>query len=239
MNKDRNGPFLNLLKSQNLQNPSNPLNFSKVYASISYGRSKRYPAPYAPYAYYAPVSGPAAAPAPLKIDGKYSTSPYGIKLHSTNTWLLAPAIFGTVVAFSLGFRFFGHPAITGYRKYIFFVSIWDIIASLGAGYYIYKLLLFRDHDNLLFHVVLPLLIVVLLFATTFNLTYSLYPFTFSGTIGDTKVTQFLSFLALSIGSISVGESFDVTPKTTGTQVLSATESFWNLFSLSLLISLLA
>ncbi|RNC28606.1 MAG: hypothetical protein AWM53_01440 [Candidatus Dichloromethanomonas elyunquensis] len=165
-------------------------------------------------------------------------NPYGLKAAPPNLLLLTPAIFGATGMFILGFSFYGRPLSFGYSKFIFFVCIGGIICSLGAGMYIYELLLMKDVDSRLYDIVLPLLTVAIFFATAYNLTYSLYPSSFSGTIGKTRITQFLSFLALSIGSISVGETFDVSPQTSEVQILLATESFWNLFALSLLISLL-
>jgi hypothetical protein len=152
--------------------------------------------------------------------------------------LLTPAFFGVAGTFILGFGFYGRPVSSGYSKFIFFISIYAIITSLSAGFYIYEQLRRKSGDSRLQDIILALVIIAVFFAATYNLVYSLYPSTFAGTIGGTKIGQFLSFLALSIGCISVGESFGVSPQTTGAQILLATEAFWNLFALSLLISLL-
>ncbi|NLI92302.1 MAG: hypothetical protein GX434_08885 [Peptococcaceae bacterium] len=173
------------------------------------------------------------------LNNNLHINPYSLEEEKTpNLLLLTPAIFGTAGMFILGFGFYGHSLTSGYSKFIFFIVIYAIIASLGAGLYIYQLLHLKDVDSRLYDIVQPLLAIAIFFAATFNLVYSLYPSSFSGTIGDTKITQFLSFLALSIGSISVGETFDVSPQTAGVQILLATESFWNLFAISILISLL-
>jgi len=88
-----------------------------------------------------------------------------------------------------------------------------------------------------FGVLIPaVLLMIAFFASIFDLTYTLYPFTFSGTIGDTPITQFLSFLALSVGYISIGESFNISPERAETQTLAAIVALWNLFVLSLFIS---
>ncbi|UWG97024.1 hypothetical protein LPY66_19480 [Dehalobacter sp. DCM] len=158
---------------------------------------------------------------------------------TANIILLTPAILGTAAAWVTSFGFYGRSLSFGYRKFIFFTDIYTILASLGAGAYIFQLLeLDESKDAKLKDIILPLVSVILLFALTYNMIYSLYPDTFSGTIGKTPVTQFMSFLSLSIGSISVGETFNVTPEKPGTQILAALESFWNLFVLSLLISLI-
>jgi len=156
-----------------------------------------------------------------------------------NLILLTPAIFGAAAALTVGFSLYGRSFSRGYSKFIFFVNIYAIIASLGAGTYIFETLTLEERkDAKLKDIILPLITVILFFALLFNLVYSLYPSSFSGTIGKTRVTQFISFLSLSIGSISVGETFNVTPEKSGTQIMAAVESFWNLFVLSLLISLI-
>lgn len=158
---------------------------------------------------------------------------------SADVLLLTPAVLGAAAALIVGFGFYGHSLTSGYRKFIFFTDIYAVIASLGAGMYTFQLLnLDESKDAKLKDIIVPLVSVILFFALTFNLIYSLYPFTFSGTIGTTPVTQFVSFLSLSIGSLSVGETFNVTPEKPGIQILAAMESFWNLFVLSLLISLI-
>lgn len=163
----------------------------------------------------------------------------GTKGAYPNPLLVTPAIFGAAATLFLGFGFYGHSLTSGYSKYIFFLNIYAIIASIGAGAYIFELLHLKDLDARLKDIIFPLISVIVFFTLAFNLTYSLYPFSLSGTIGHSPITQCLSFLALSIGSISVGETFNIQPETTGTQMLAAIESFWNLFVLSLLISLIS
>lgn len=166
-------------------------------------------------------------------------NPYGLAVaDSPDIGYLIPAVLGSSAAFIAGFSFFGHSLSCGYSKVIFFINIYALIVSLGTGAYIFQVITLRDGDARFYDLILPLVSFLLFFAFTFNLVYSLFPFTFSGTIGDTPLTQFLSFLALSVGSISVGESFNISVEKTGVQVLAAIESFWNLFVLTLLISIL-
>jgi len=162
-----------------------------------------------------------------------------IPLRRPNLLLLTPAIFGSAAAFIVGFGRFGHSLSCGYDKYIFFITVYVIIASLGTGAYIYEVMSVETGRARLSQIILPLLTVVIMFALLYNLTYTLYPCTYSGTIGDTPITQFLSFLSLSVGLISVGESFNINREKTGSQILGAIESFWNLFVLSLVIALIA
>lgn len=166
-----------------------------------------------------------------------SFAPYGLPVvNDPNILYLIPGVLGTSAGLIIGFGYFGHSFSSGYTKFIFFLNIFAIIVTLGAGAYIFQLLKRRDGDTRFYEIIPPLLLVVFFFALAFHTLYSLYPDTFSGTIGDTPVTQFISFLSLSIGSISVGETFNITPEKSGAQFLAAIESFWNLFVLSLLIS---
>lgn len=166
-------------------------------------------------------------------------NPYGLQNNNPpNKILLTPAIFGGFAAFSVGFGYFGHSLTTGYSKFIFFVNIYAIIATFGVGYYIYDLVHAETGDGRYADVILPVVTITLFYAAVYNLIYSLYPSSFIGTIGDTPITQFLSFLARSIGSISVGETFNVTVENTGVQFLTAIETLFNFFVITLLIALL-
>jgi len=156
--------------------------------------------------------------------------------YSPNILLLTPAIFGGAAAFILGFGFYGHCLTGGFNKYIFFANIFAIIVSLGVGAYIYEA---RLNDAKLGDIIVPALLLIFFFAALFNLTYSLYPESFSGTIGDTPITQFLSFMSISVGAISVGETLNVTPEKASTQILVAIEAVFSLFVLSLIIAIVS
>jgi hypothetical protein len=80
--------------------------------------------------------------------------------------------------------------------------------------------------------------IIFLFASEEFLLHTVCPECFEGVMGISAVGDFLNFVALSIGAISVGESFGITPKTTGTKVLLAQESLFNLLVLALLVSFL-
>lgn len=148
-----------------------------------------------------------------------------------NYLLLTPAIFGTAAAFILGFRL--DCLTSGQSRIIFFLNIYTAVSVWGAGLYIYDLL--RNASDSFRAVILPVLIIILFFASVFNLIFSLFPGTFTGTIGDTPITQFLSFLALSIGNGSIGVSYNINPETAGVQVLMAFEPLFNLFVLTLFL----
>jgi len=167
------------------------------------------------------------------------SNPYGFQNNDPNLLLLTPAIFGGFGAFIVGFGYYGHSLTGGYSKFILFVNIYAIIATFGTGYYIYELVQKRTGDARFSDIILPILVIILFYAAIYNLIYSLYPSTFKGTIGDTKITQFLSFLARSVGTISIGESFSISVETSGVQVLTSAEALFNFFVITLLISLLA
>ncbi|HWQ72422.1 MAG TPA: hypothetical protein VN370_08900, partial [Desulfitobacteriaceae bacterium] len=152
-----------------------------------------------------------------------------------NLIFLTPAIFGSVVGFILGFRFFGHNLTIGYERYIYFLNIYTFIASMGVGFFIYES---RIDKTSLYEVLLPALLLMFYFGTIFNLTYSLYPDTFSGSIDAfTPISQFVVFLSLGITSISVGGTVDVVPQKPGVKMLFSIAGLFSLFIFSIIISL--
>lgn len=175
-------------------------------------------------------------PKPPNKPGANHLSGWSSIHYSPNVLLLTPAIFGGAAAFILGFGFYGHSLTGGFNKYIFFANIFAIIVSLGVGAYIYEA---RLKDAKLSDIIVPALFLIFFFAALFNLTYSLYPESFSGTIGDTPITQFLSFMSISVGAISVGETLNVTPEKASTQILVAIEAVFSLFVLSLIIAIVS
>lgn len=148
--------------------------------------------------------------------------------------LLTPAIFGSAAAFILGFGFYGRNLTAGYTKYIFFTNIYALITSLGVGTFVYAA---RENKTTVAEVILPASLLMFFYGTVFNLTYSLYPETFSGTIGSTPLSQFLSFLSMGVANVSVGETLDVVPKKPGVQVLLSITGLFSLFVLGIIISM--
>ena len=170
--------------------------------------------------------------------------------------LLTPAIFGGLGAFMVGSLLkrrsvsenftnkvdkeisgqYLERYSSGFRKLEFFINILSIISLLGCTAYIYEEIK-RDGGIRRFTAVLPtVLIIIFLFASEDYLLYTVCPGCYEGVVSDSRVGDFLNFVALSIGAISVGESYGITPKTTGTKLLLAQESLFNLFVLALLIS---
>ena len=182
-------------------------------------------------------------PKPLSSNLGYSNpglNLYGLQNNPPpNPILLTPAIFGGLAAFSVGFGYYGYSLTSGYSKFIFFVNIYAIIATFGVGYYIYQLVQRKTGYARFLNIIFPVILIILFYAAVFNLIYSLYPFSFKGTIGDTRITQFLSFLARSIGTISIGESFGISVETAGVQTLTSIEALFNFFVITLLLALLA
>lgn len=170
------------------------------------------------------------------------------KANEKYTFLLYPAIFGGTAAFVTGLGLYGcgNDYLSG--KAFALIDIYAAIAALGAGGYILELL---DQDGkdrnkkgksnglkeVLLSISLPIFITIFFFSSVFNLVFNLDKDSFEGKIGKNKTTQYFSFLALSIGNISVGDSLGISPARTGTQILLAVESIFTLFAISLLISL--
>jgi hypothetical protein len=179
---------------------------------------------------------PASYPERFSDSAARDTNPYGITAVEPNPLYLLPAVVGVAAGLVVGYGYFSHSLTDGYAKFIFFLNIYAIISSLATGSYILQVLN-SNKGKRRFGIVIPtVLLMIAFFALLYNLTYTLYPFTFSGTIGDTPTTQVLSFIALSIGYISIGESFNISPERAEIQILAAIEALWNLFVLSLLIS---
>lgn len=133
-----------------------------------------------------------------------------------NILLLTPAILGSAAGFILGFRFFGHNLTTGYKRYIYFLNIYTFLTSMGVGSFIYKS---RIDKTSLYEVFFPALLLMFYFGSVFNLTYSLYPDTFSGS------------------NVSVGGTVDVVPKKTGVKILFSITGLFALFIFSVIVSL--
>ncbi len=106
---------------------------------------------------------------------------------------------------------------------------------MGVGFFIYES---RIDKTSLYEVLLPALLLMFYFGTIFNLTYSLYPDTFSGSIDAfTPISQFVVFLSLGITSISVGGTVDVVPQKPGVKMLFSIAGLFSLFIFSIIISL--
>lgn len=87
---------------------------------------------------------------------------------------------------------------------------------MGVGSFIYKS---RIDKTSLYEVFFPALLLMFYFGSVFNLTYSLYPDTFSGS------------------NVSVGGTVDVVPKKTGVKILFSITGLFALFIFSVIVSL--
>ncbi|EGW37301.1 hypothetical protein [Desulfosporosinus sp. OT] len=172
---------------------------------------------------------------------------------SRNIMLLTPAIFGGLGAFMVSFLLRRrmprenrvdeevsgqyletHPR--GFYKLELFLNVLSIIALAGCTAYVYEEIK-GDGGIRRFAAVVPtVIIIIFLFASEHFLLYTVCPGCYEGVAGNSAVGDFLNLVALSVGAISVGESYGITAKTTGTKVLLAQESLFNLFVLALLIS---
>lgn len=170
--------------------------------------------------------------------------------------LLTPAIFGGLGAFMIGSllrrrkqsktfenrvdeevsvqSLETHPR--GFYKLELFLNVLSIIALLGCTAYLYEKIKGNEGIRRFAAVVPTVVIDIFLFASEDYLLYTIYPGCFAGVVGNSKLGDFLNFVALSIGAISVGYSNGITANTTGTKLLLAQENIFYLFVLALLIS---
>jgi hypothetical protein len=175
-----------------------------------------------------------------------------------NIVLLTPAIFGGLGAFMVGFllrrrrpsEYFenrvdeevsGQYLETyprGFYKLEFFLNVLSIIALSSCTAYVYEVIKGYGGMKRFAAIVPTVLIIIFLFASEEFLLHTVCPECFEGVMGNSAVGDYLNFIALSIGAISVGESYGITPKTTGTKVLLAQESLFNLIVIAVLISLI-
>ena len=175
---------------------------------------------------------------------------------SPNIVLLTPAIFGGLGAFMVSFLLsrrrrsenfenrvdeeasglYLETHSRGFYKLELFLNILSIIALAGCTAYVYEGIKGDGGIRRFTTVVLTVVIIIFLFASEHYLIYTVCPGCYEGVTGNSAVGDFLNLLVLSIGAISVGESYGMTAKTTGTKLLLAQESLFNLFVLALLIS---
>ena len=175
---------------------------------------------------------------------------------SLNIVLLTPAIFGGLGAFMVssllrrrrpsenfensvdeevsGQYLETHPR--GFYKLELFLNILSIIALSGCTAYVSEEIKGDGGISRFAAVVPTVVIIIFLFASEHYLLPTVCPGCYEGVTGNSAVGDFMNFMSLSIGAISVGESYGITAKTTGTKVLLAQESLFNLFVLALLIS---
>ena len=173
-----------------------------------------------------------------------------------NILLLTPAIFGGLGAFTVSFLLRRrrpsenfenrvdeevsgqyletHPR--GFYKLELFLNVLLIIALIGCTAYIHEEI--KGNGGMTrFAAILPtVLIIVFLVASEEFLVHTVCPECFEGLSSNSAIGDFLNFVVLSTGAISVGESYGITAKTTGTKLLLAQESIFTLLVLALLIS---
>ncbi len=189
-------------------------------------------------------------------------NPYRIQNASEGSFpnlvLLTPAIFGGLGSFISSFLINRHRLSgifknrydtegsrqsletypSGLYKAELFLNVLSILALLGCTVYVAEEIIRVEGINRFFAVVIPVLIILFLFASEHHLLYTIWPGCYEGVVGHSALGQFWDFVALSIGSISVGQSTGITARTTGTRLLIAQENLFNLFVLALLISLI-
>jgi len=161
---------------------------------------------------------------------------------TSKLWLVAPAVFGTGVAVWLSLQpdqsLFEQPESA--KALLLAVDVFTTGATLGLVLYIFTV--FQDLKKNpvvgLFLICLALFTTIWLYAGVYLFIYRLFPKSFKGEdIGDKWVTQFFSFLYLSITSFSSSSSGDIVPTTISTRMLISIETLFFLFTVVLSISL--
>lgn len=178
--------------------------------------------------------------------------------YTPNIILISPAIFGGLGFFLVasligpkehcsipGFFNSDHleinlkPESRGFYKLEFFINAFSIIALLGTSVYIYQAVKHKSDLDRFVSVVLAISILIFFYASEEYFLYFICPQCFDGVAGKSRIGVFLNFFTLSSGAFSVGESYGITPLTTGTKVLLSQESIFNLFIITLLITFVA
>lgn len=175
---------------------------------------------------------------------------------SPNLVLLTPAIFGGLGAFTVSFllrrrrpsenfenrvdeevsRQYLETHPRGVYKLELFLNVLSIIALIGCTAYVREEIKGKGGMKRFGAVVPTVVIIIFLFASEEFLLHTVCPGCFEGLASNSAIGDFLNFIVLSTGAISVGESYGITAKTTGTKLLLAQESLFSLLVLALLIS---
>lgn len=180
----------------------------------------------------------------LSIPVKFSKASPCLKetMVTSKLWLMAPAVFGTGVALSLSRQpdqsLFEHPESA--KALLLVVDVFTTGATLGIVLYIFTVFQDLKKDPIvgLFLICLALFTTIWLYAGVYLYIYRLFPKSFKGEdIGDEWVTQFFSFLYLSVTSFSSSNSGDIVPTTISTRMLISIETLFFLFTVVLSISL--
>ncbi|KLU60810.1 hypothetical protein CEB3_c27830 [Peptococcaceae bacterium CEB3] len=206
------------------------------------GRPVRKPGRVSGYPGYWQGVGPADVPPPApRPCGPNATQ----QRAKAQAWLLLPAAFGAVIALVAAFsprkerviRRWGGPLALQLA-----VNIYTGFSVLGVAVYVFQVLRDSGRKNRsALARVLPLAVAIplniLFFASVYNFMYRYFPQSFKGDIGTEAPVELFSFLYLSMTAISTGGMGDILPTVVSTRMLLSMETLFNLFVLSMGISL--
>lgn len=178
--------------------------------------------------YYAPPCNP--------IPPSYPTFKLGY-------WeLLSPALFGAAGALFLSLFSDCNHLLERSDGTLFKLTIvfYAIGATVAVSFAVTDVLANSKapHDHLLYPISGALVTIILLFAAEYLLLFRFFPSSFKGDVGEDFVTQFLSFIYLSITSIATGNLGDIMPDNLTARALIATEIAFYLFTMATAIQLL-
>ena len=156
--------------------------------------------------------------------------------------LLSPALFGAAGALFLSLFSDDDHLIECGGGTLFKLAIvgYAIGATVAVSFAVADVLTNSKvpHDRLLYPISGALVSVILLFAAEYLLLFRFFPSSFKGDVGEDFVTQFLSFIYLSITSIATGNLGDIMPDNLTARALIATEIAFYLFTMATAIQLL-
>lgn len=198
--------------------------------------------PYSPYNKPYPPN-PTCYPVP---ESPVPSSSFGCWVHaytSPSLWLLAPAVLeiGAFLAVSASVRKRLSKEIMEPRLSLFAIDTFTLVASIGVALYIFLELADNGENPVQAFIPIGLAIgvVILLFASAFTAAYRLFPKSFKGDVGQDIMTQFFSFLYLSINTFATAGDGDIFPATTGTKMLVSLELLFFVYIIALGIALFA
>ena len=123
-----------------------------------------------------------------------------------------------------------------FYKLELFLNVLSIIALSGSTAYISEEIKGVRGTRRFAAVVPPVVIIIFLFASEDYLLYTIYPGCFEGVVGNSKLGDFLNFVALSIGASQSDIVTVLQQKQQEQSFFLAQENLFYLFVLALLIS---
>lgn len=179
---------------------------------------------------------------PKRLGQECTHSCPGEDTSSLKKCVLTPAFVGIGLSLliSLGPKSQKLDKTSGWQAFTMLaVNAFTAVASIGVALYIFIEL--TDNGEDLVRTLVPIGIAVItlitLFGSVFTMVYRLFPDSFKGEVGDDFLTQFLSFIYLSVTTFATASVGDIMPATIGTRMLISTEVLFFIFIFTMGIAL--